>query len=210
MKQMKERILLAIIILLIGFQANAQEEKFNLVLKIAPAVSWLDIKNSAGVSSDFPVVKFNGGGILIYNLSKNFGLASGINYNTLGGKVRYYDSSYDTYNYAEIQIPFILQMKSKSILNSQVFIQLGIAGSMFTQAEDDDGNSLWEGTKAFNSAYIISGGVYYPMGDDMMLAVQLKYNGGLRNIFDNSSKIYKDRKDEIKINFVELSIGVMF
>jgi len=207
MKQINTKILFAILILLTGSQANAQEKKYNFGLKIAPAISWLNIEDGGNdaldkVSSDGALPKFNWGFIGIYNFSENFGLASGFNVNSLGGNVKSLTNGGNKYKYSEVQLPFIFQMKSNEILNFNIFVQLGIAGGLIISAKDDN-KSIYYRTKDLNSAFIIAGGIYYPIIGGINLMAQFKYNGGLSNIS-------KADYDKIKTNFVELTIGVLF
>ena len=213
MKRINTKILLTIIALLIVFHAHAQEKKFNFGLKIAPAISWLNIENddnvSTGISSDGAVAKFNWGFFGIYNATENFGLVSGFNVNHLGGNIKYSDGGGTSvrakHKYSEIQIPFLLQMQSNEILDFRIFFQLGIAGGYFLKARDGNDKKLENETSDFNSAFIISGGIYYPFIGGLNLMGQFKYNGGLNNI---------SRRDgfdgKIKTSFVELTFGLMF
>jgi len=205
MKRLYAKILLAIFTLLIVFQANAQGKKFNFGLKIAPAISWLNIEYVGDVASDGAVPKFNWGFTGIYNISENFGIASGFNVNSLGGNLKYSDGETDTYKYSEIQIPLLFQMRSNEILGFRVFAQLGIGGGFFLKAKNGEGRSIENETADLNGAFIIAGGIYYPIIGGLNLMGQFKYNGGLNNISRND-----EIDNKIKTSFVELSIGVMF
>jgi len=208
MKRVITKFSLAIIILLIGFQANAQEKKFNFGLKIAPAISWLNIEYVGDVASGGAVPKFNWGFTGIYNVSENFGIVSGFNVNALGGNIKYnndIEGPPSPYKYSEIQIPLLFQMKSNEILNFHIFAQLGLAGGFFLKAKDNEDRSIEKETTALNSAFIIAAGIYYPIIGDMNLMAQFKYNAGLNNISRSDNF-----NDKIKTSFVELSLGVMF
>lgn len=201
---MKTRILLIIFILSGLFQASAQEQskKFNFGLKIAPALSWLST-NEKGVSSDGPLFRFNWGAIGAYNFSQNFALVSGININSLGGKLKHDATNVSVKSkYSEFQIPAILQMKSNEIGVLKIHFQIGLAGGIFMSAKDGNDENIYSQTRPFNASYIVASGVDFPVKGGFSLIGQIKYNGGLTNISKSGSNA--------KSSFIELGLGVLF
>jgi len=200
---MKTRTLLIIFILSGLIQASAQKRDFNFGLKVAPAVSWLNA-DQKGVSSDGPLARFNWGFIGAYNFTENFALVSGFNINALGGKLKP-DGEKDhvTKKYSEFQIPALFQMKSNDIAGFKIYFQLGFAQGIFMTAKDGDGESIYRQTRPLNTSWVITSGVDFPVGGDISLLGQIKYNGGLANIGRNNS--YR-----ATTGFIELGLGILF
>jgi len=198
---MKTRILLIIFILSGLIQASAQD--FNFGVKIAPAVSWLNV-DQKGVSSDGPLLRFNWGFTGAYNFTENFAFVSGFNINSLGGKLKPDGGNVSVKSkYTELQIPVIFQMKSGDIIGFKVYFQIGLAEGVFLSAKDGHGESIYNQTVPFNTAYIIASGIDFPIKGDISLLGQIKYNGGLTDISKNKSYT-------VKSSFIELGVGVLF
>jgi len=199
---MKTKILLVIFILSGLVQASAQDKKFNFGLKIAPAVSWLST-DQKGTSSDGPLARFNWGFIGAYNFSQNFALVTGININSLGGKLIDEDKHSIKRKYTELQIPAIFQMRSNDIGGFKIYFQLGLGGGIFLSAKDGDDEKIYDQTRPFNASYIVASGVDFPVKGGFSLIGQIKFNGGLANIGKSDSY-------NAKSSFLELGLGVLF
>ena len=196
---MKKLLLSAVCLIAVLMQVNAQDKAFNFGLKMAPAISWLSIGDQ-GIEPNGARMKFNWGFVGAWNFSDNFSLVSGFNINSLGGN---YKISAETYRikYSEFQLPAIFQMCTNSIGDMKLHLQIGLAEGVKLSAKDKDGNKINNQARNFNTAYLVAGGVEFRVLNELNLLAQIKYNGGLTSLMKNA---------DMKNNFIELGIGVLF
>ena len=196
---MKKLLLSVICIIAVLTQANAQNINFNFGLKVAPAVSWLSIGEQE-IEPNGARMKFNWGFIGAWNFANNFSLVSGFNINSLGGN--YKTNTYtNRIKYSEFQLPAIFQMRTNPIGNMRLHAQIGIAEGIMLSAKNKENHKINNEVRNFNTAYIVAGGMEFQVLDELNLLGQIKYNGGITKITKHS---------DIRNNFIELAIGVIF
>jgi len=196
---MKKLLLSVICLIAVLSQANAHDKRFNFGLRMAPAISWLNI-DEPGLSESGARMKFNWGFIGAWNFYDNLSLVSGFNINSLGANYR---SDIEKYriNYTEFQVPILFQMRTNHIGNLRLHAQIGIGQGVMLNARDRDDNNIRSDVRNFNTAYIVAGGMEIRVLGELSLLAQIKYNGGLTKIH---------RHYDMRNNFVELAFGVLF
>lgn len=223
---MNKKLFLLSIILVIGFTANAQYKKFKFGLKAAPQISWIRT-NVDGYSSDGAKLGFGWGFVTEMNFTENHSFATGFNVLFNGGKLQYPDMSGTntgtmnrTYKLKAIEIPLTLKMRTNPIGDFQYFGQIGLGTSFQLDAKSEDqftynSTVITKEGNISNIAFlreslIIGLGAEYTLDAGTTFGAGLTFNNGFTDILTGKNKVDGSLKEKGYINFLELSVFVLF
>lgn len=196
-------------------------QKFHFGLKVSPAYSWMKVEGDQIESAGgrFGIAY---GLMTEFSISQNYAFATGVD-------VSYRSGKYDRVNpdngqkYAGtqklqyVEIPVGLKLKTNEIGYITYYGQFGVLPGLLVKAtEDKDYESPSEtdivdnGNQSkfypFNAHLNVGVGIEYNLGGSTALAVGLRYNNGLIDIYKGSN----NESLQFRTDGVVLDIGVFF
>jgi len=201
------------------YQENVKNKSFKknrFAVELSPQISWMRPDNIA-VDPNGNVFGFNFG--LVYDrfFEKNYAFSTGIKINSTGGKLTYSDSTLANvggelievtdldYKLKYVEIPLGLKLMTNDFRRTRFFMDMGLFMQFNFKARNDDGKTLSEEVKLFDSGFHIGGGVEYSVGGSTYLIFGLRYNGGFTDVTDNYTV-----DDKTNLNRLEFRFGVVF
>lgn len=231
-----KKITLLSFVLAMSASLFAQDiQKINIGIKVAPAITWFGINNPE-VSSDGAKMRFNAGVELQYNFTENYSLVTGVNFNTIGGKlegdVKTTESVLSTevsYNFHEIELPIGMKLRTNDFSGFRYFAQFGLgAGFAFsgkaTKKDDYKRQSYDNKIMPIRALYNVGIGVEYDLNGTILIG-GLNYKGFISNMYFYKDGISKplnkldlnpdnpytyDQSILLRPSAFELVLGVMF
>jgi len=213
-----KKILLAILIFATS-SVFAQDKAFSIGLKVAPAMSWMGISNKYA-ENDGVRAKCNAGVSIFYNFHENFSFVTGLNVNSLGGKLKPTDKAnglldeafLKRYRITELELPLLIKMQTEQFNQMRYFLKVGFGVGAIVQARDSEKDKLDK--KLYNTvltSYIVGIGTEYEVARNVALVAELRFDGGISS-FTRSKNIKNDVIKEFRsrCNFLELGLGVQF
>ena len=230
------------ILIFIAKQGISQDQaikKFRFGLKIAPNISWYDIK-SPELTNNGNKAKFGYGLITEYNFSTNYALATGFELLTSGGKLDYPINSYyllkddskyyltnRTFNLNYLQIPTVLKMKTNEIGYFTYYGQFGFNTLFRTSAMADDFGinnkgslnrsqiDITEETNFINLGLNVALGFEYNLYKETSMITSIGFNKGFTNCLKKTSKTIRNNdssplSQQVYSYFISLNIGILF
>lgn len=191
-------------------------KKNRFAFLLSPQISWMR-PDHIDVDANGSVFGFNLG--LAYNrfFEKNYAFSTGLFFNAAGGKLTYSDSTYANvggeiievtdldYKLKYVDIPLGLKLMTNDFRRTRFFMDVGLDMMFNFKARNDDGKSLSEEVKLFNSGFYVGGGVEYSVGGSTYLIFGLRYDGGFTDVTDNYTI-----EDKTNMNRLEFRFGVVF
>jgi hypothetical protein len=211
---MKKIILLvATVILLAG---NLSAQKFHFGLAVTPATAWLHPGSDdlAGNGSEFG---FNYGLITEFAFTDNYSFATGVNFETKGGKLKSKDVMTDSLNFFGeyklhyVEVPLTLKMKTNPVGSILYYGQFGVAPEWLTGARGTlkygstviaDDVDIKDNVNNFNVSLVIGLGLEYILSGNTNLLVGVVYKNGLSDVINGDGKAMA--------NSLGLNVGVLF
>ena len=199
----------------------AQDKAINVGLKVAPAFSWFGISHKYS-ESDGVKAKCNAGISVLYNFHENFSLVTGVNINSIGGKMKstkdaeilkQVEKSKISYKATELELPLLIQARTDQYGSMRYFMKAGFGIGAVLQARDSEKNKIQK--KYYNTAltsYILGIGAEYEVARNCAIVGELRFNGGISS-FTRSKNWVKDfgvKEFRSRRNFLELGLGVQF
>lgn len=234
---MIRKIYFLLLVLFLGINVHAQEaakgllsEKLRLGLHVDPLFSFA---RAPGVETKNKGIRFGiqGGLSVDYYFAKNYGFATGLNFNYQGARLEYNvedtasSSRFQhTYKTQFLELPLGLKFRTNEIGYLTYFLELGIVPSVLLSARADY-TPDWDGTEKkqekandrvtpFNLMVHIGGGVEYNLSGQTSLIIGAYYNHGLLNMVKDSklgtAKAVGLSDDKVNFSYVALRLGVLF
>lgn len=213
-----------IVLLLLLAKVNLAQDyrKFRFGLKAAPSVSWLK-PDSKEFKSEKAQLKFSYGLMTEFALSENYSFVTGLEITTVGGGLRFPDSTYvkheadqlkdymllsRTYNLKYVDLPLLLKMKTNEIGYFTYFGQFGFNTSFRTKARANDSGRLFTSQSVvsefsdidiekdisfFRVALNLGLGAEYNIAGNTSLVFGVNYSNGFTNALKKNSVNIKDK-----------------
>ncbi len=218
-----------IIVFFISMKGYTQHKPFLFGFKIAPNIGWMkpDHKDYINEGSE---VNFSWGFVTEFFLMENYAIATGFNVVYITGKLGYPDSLDNhqgtmirKYRTQYIEIPLLLKMKTRDFKGFKFYGQIGLGTGFLigAKADDifkadginpvkDDGNNIKDEMKSNRLSLILGAGFEYGLGGSTALTFGINFNNGFTDILKDYNKVYPEIGHAARINFVELSFGIIF
>lgn len=209
-------------------------------LKIAPSVYWSHPDNANEFASSGNKMKFSYGLVTDFKLNKVLAVLTGleINYSSFG--INYKNPTYyktDTFNITKrnykvtyVDLPLTLKMKTPEIGYITYFGQFGLTFSVRAKGKaidsgttkKDPANNLeitdvnvTKELNLFKLGLNVGGGIEYNLAGSTSLLIGINYHNGFTNILKKESaqllnSTYANLKQNAALNYVSLSLGVLF
>lgn len=217
-----KKITTIVLLLLLAKVNFAQDfKKFRFGLKAAPSVSWLK-PDSKEFKSEKAQLKFSYGLMTEFALSENYSFVTGLEITTVGGGLRFPDSTYvkhetdplndymllsRSYNLKYVDLPLLLKMKTNEIGYFTYFGQFGFNTSFRTKARANDSGTLFTSPRVvsvpdidiekdisfFRVALNLGLGAEYNIAGNTSLVFGVNYSNGFTNALKRSSVNIKDK-----------------
>jgi len=221
-----------IVLMLFSLSASVVAQKVTGGLYVSPIISWLK-PDSKTVEKDGSRFGFGFGIPVDFNFSKNFALSTGINFQNVGGSLKFLDSvpqfqavdsiyvlkpgSVVKYKTQFIEIPISFKGKTNEIGYITYFLKAGISPCFRFKAKGDvtvnSGDDIKAEVAAFNMGYHIAGGIEYSLGGSTKLLVEAIFTNGLTN-FSKAETIDKPngelKREKVVMNSIGLRVGILF
>lgn len=169
-------------------KSNASLQKITLGIELAPAFTWLNIKNDQ-IESDGGKLKLNVGLNAFINLTDRYSIATGFRVNSYGGKLK---GAYDqvSYKFNEIELPVGLKLRTGPFDDWRFTANMGLGmGILFNgSATKDTGTDTYTNEnydyKLFplRALYNLGIGLEYDL-HGAILTGRINYKGWLTSLY---------------------------
>ncbi|MBK7173379.1 MAG: PorT family protein [Bacteroidales bacterium] len=223
---MKTKFFLISLVLFASISANAQFKKYSFGLKAAPQVSWMK-PNTDSYEGNGAKMAFSWGFVSEIGFSENHCLATGFNVVFNGGNLKFPSilgenngTMSRSYYVKSIELPLTLKMRTNSIGNMKYYGQIGFGTSFRFGAKKTDeftyNNSTiteekenYDNISFLRESLIIGLGGEYTLDAGTTFSVGLALNNGFTDMLSGKNPINSE-KEKATLNFVELSVAVLF
>lgn len=232
---MKNKPFLLLLLLLAGFQVQAQNSGFRLGIRFAPNLATNRVTDMVDTDNlDFETnrsgLRFSAGLTGDFYFGKNYSFYTGLWYTTYrlglkmnGTGLQAGRSASCIYNMQHVQVPIALKLFTNEIATDMklYFVLGGTAGIKISEKEKE-----WEATSdrrlpelsmekptkgkaaSFADVGLLLGmGVEYQLGENTSLFGGLSYNRGLLNVASKKGPIYVNQRDSD--NFYKISTNLI-
>jgi Outer membrane protein beta-barrel domain len=214
------RKFICFVLLISSISAFAQDQNYQIGIKIGPTYSNVRTKTegaNTSIERDGASINFMVGAFVDIPFRENYFFHTGINYTAKGTKVTIQDGTYlggtpfsEEYNHESIQIPLLLKLYTNEILlDTKLFFNFGLVPEIVLNSSDDSPtNILIEEFNTFDFSGNFGGGMEYAIGVNTKLFASLNYYLG----FLNQVKTQNTSFDEfsLKSNLLSLEFGIKF
>lgn len=199
-----------IVFLLLSVSLSAQQWRFGM--HITPSFNYIstdqpDVNTTPSLLAGF-------GGLVEYQFTDNYAIASGFNINRRGGKLTA-DGREGEYTTGYLEFPINLKMRTRQFGYLSYFGQFGLSanfktsdGAQFTPEVPQ--NALLDNyVNFFNSTFHFGFGGEYDLGGSSVLSLGLSYN---RSLFDNliADDPRLNSRYNYRFDFIAMQIGFLF
>ncbi len=205
--------MLIVSIVCLPFFSNGQSEKLRFGFKISPQAAWLK-SDTKGLESDGMKLLFAYGVMADYNFAENYTIATGLDINYRGGKLK---STIDSttakasYNIQYIEVPVAIKLKTNEVGYMRFFGQLGFTPGYVIKARTDidvagvkeEDKSIIKDVTRFNISLQFTAGMEYNISGKTNLYSAIFYNNGFIDLFE-------DKNFKAVPNNIGLQLGVFF
>jgi hypothetical protein len=217
--------------------ASAQDRPFNFGLHGLTNISWIksDV-DKAVYKSDGATMHMGYGAEFNYFFIKNLGIGTGIDVVYSGGKLKYTDK-YPTetdslgtlsrkYRLQYLSIPIVLIGSTGDMMGDfSIYAKFGLGTSfkLKARANDEfwaeymgdqkmimDNTNISKDVSFIRESMIIGLGGTYRIKDIISVNLGLTYNNGFTDILTGKNKANMDIKENAKLNYFEISLGLLF
>lgn len=232
-----KRIIFLFVFCIITVLASAQDRPFNFGLHGLTNISWVksDV-DKAVYKSDGATMHMGYGAEFNYFFIKNLGIGTGIDVVYTGGKLKYadkYPTSTDStgilsrkYRLQYLTIPIVLIGTTGDMMGDfSIYAKFGLGSSfkLRARANDEfaadylngqkmivDNNNISKDVSFIRESMIIGLGGTYRIKDIISVNLGLTYNNGFTDILTGKNKANPDIKENAKLNYFEVSLGLLF
>lgn len=231
---MRNKFIVFIILIVIGFNGFSQVKSFRFGAKVAPNLAWIS-PDTEGYKKDGAVLGFSWGFLADITLTENYFVKTGFDFSYLNGKLSLPHSQIlgsDTvatngtlnrkYNLRYLDIPITIKMRTNQFKKTAFFGNVGFGTSFNLRAisQDEfvgdngksvsyDDNDIKDETVLIQESLIVGAGIEYFIDKSASIVVEFSYNHGLNNIFKGTS-IVTGEKQRGFLNYFQLNLGIMF
>ena len=225
---MKIKVAWLLLGLIVALQGISQEKPFRFGFKVAPNIAWI-APDAEGYKNDGSKMGISWGLLADFALAENYFVKTGFSMDYLNGKLQLpYANESDTgtmnrkYHLRYIEIPLTLKMRTNKFGKTAYFGEIGIGTSFNIRAKSDDEFQPDTGTKTtsekdikdeialFKESLIVGAGMEYFLDESTSLVFELSFHNGLTNILTDYNTRYPDVKQNGKLNYFQLNIGLIF
>lgn len=222
-----KKITTIILFLSLSSSLIAQHKPYQFGFKVSGNIGWFnsynDNFNSTGVKPGF-----TWGFVSDIFLMENYSITTGFEMLFLNGDLSYpYQviSGSDTttgiisskFKTKYIQLPVLFTMKTNSIKGLRYFGQIGASVAIKLNAREKgifNGSTIKNNNsdifRLFRSAFVLGGGIEYPINGSTYLRLGLQYNNNFNNILKGQNTANPDIKNEARNNYLEINANIIF
>jgi opacity protein-like surface antigen len=222
---MRKNILIPVLLTIVLFSSNAQQNKVRFSVFANPCINWLqsDVKEIKSIGA---TLGFDAGLTLDNFFAENYAFTTGISIGSLGGSLEYEESTSfklrrETVNtdpganvkmkLQYITIPIGLKFKTNQIGYFTYFAHLGFTfqGNIKATATSNDASqtldkdNISEEIGFFNMGYHFGAGTEYSLGGNTALVLGLTYTNGFIDVTKSSN-------DKISTSSLAIRLGLLF
>ena len=214
------RKFICFVFLVSGISSFAQDQNYQIGIKIGPTYSNVRTKTdgaNTSIKRDGASVNFMVGAFVDIPFRENYFFHTGLNYLAKGTKVTAQDPSYiggtpfsEEYKHESIQLPLLLKLYTNEILlDTKLFFNFGLVPEiLLASANDAPSNILIEDFNTFDLSGNFGGGMEYAIGLNTKLFVSLNYYLGFLNQVKTQSAAFDEFS--LKSNVLSLEFGLKF
>lgn len=231
---MKKIIVCIVALVLAG---NIFAQKISGGLFVGPTMSWMS-SDSKTVDTKGMKLGYNFGALLDINLIDNFAISTGIQFNKMGGNVKYVNgapkivqeegSAYDTllagsavkYNLNYLAIPFGFKGKTNEIGYLTYFLKAGVTPLINIKELGDlsgtytEERILLKEINFLNMGWHLGGGAEYSLSGNTRVLFEVIYTGGLFDV-DKTDVFTTTAMDpttnpKVALSDIHLKVGILF
>jgi hypothetical protein len=227
---MKNKAFLAVLLLALPFLSFAQDSRFRLGIRFAPALSTNRITDNnetdnLSFTNNGSGIRFSAGLTGDFYFGKNYSFYTGLWYSVFRSGMAWEGTGASTgftgenvYNLQYVQVPLALKLFTNEISTDVklFFILGGTLGVKISEKEKEWSTSIVERAerpqrgKAYSMAdlgLLLGTGIEYQMGENTLVFTGINYNRGLLNTSSRKGPAYIDRKDAD--NFFQNGLGLI-
>ena len=228
-----KKILVCIIAM--AFVGNIFAQKVSGGLFFGPTLSWLST-DSKTLTTEGMRFGYNFGALMDINLMDNFAISTGIQFNKMGGNVKFVYGAHDinpdeglaydtlpagssiNYNLNYLAIPFGFKGKTNEIGYLTYFLKAGVTPLINIKALGDIGVDenilLSDEVRLFNAGWHIGGGAEYSLSGNTRVLFEILYTGGLLEI-DNPDVFTTAARNattntKVVLSDIHIKVGILF
>jgi len=214
------RKFICFVFLITGLSSFAQDQNYQIGIKIGPTYSNVRTKTegtSTSIKRDGASVNFLVGAFVDIPFRENYFFHTGLNYVAKGTKITVSDNTYlggtpfnEEYDHESIQIPLLLKLYTNEILlDTKLFFNFGLVPEiLLTSANGAPSNIVVEEFNTFDLSGNFGGGMEYAIGVNTRLFASLNYYLGFLNQVKNQSMAFDEFS--LKSNILSLEFGLKF
>jgi len=236
---MKKILVFSVLFVTVLF-VSAQDRKFNFGLHGIPNISWMKSNVDGEVyKSDGSTVHMGYGAEFNYFFVDNLGIGTGVDIVYTGGKLQYHSAMLNTntnvvdtgiisrkYKFQYLQVPFVMVGSTGNMLGKfAIYAKFGLGTSFILSAKSNDklviDNSqgatitadnvnISKGVSFIRESMIIGLGATYKVAKIISVNLNLSYNNGFTDVLTSKNLAKPDIKENAKVNYFELSFGLLF
>lgn len=214
------RKFITFIFLIVGISAFAQDQNYQIGIKIGPTYSNVRSKTdgvNTTVNRDGASVKFLLGAFVDIPFKENYFFHTGVNFASKGTKITVEDNSYaggtpfsEEYDHESIQLPVLLKLYTNEILlDTKLFFNFGVVPELVLNSSDESPtNILIEKFNTFDLSGNFGGGIEYAIGVNTKVFASINYYLGFLNQVNTQNPAF----DEfiLKSNLLSVEFGIKF
>ncbi len=229
---MKKIIVCILAVVLTG---NIFAQKISGGLFVGPTMSWMST-DSKTITTEGMKFGYNFGALMDINLTDNFAFSTGIQFNNMGGNVKFVNGAYNitpdegvaydtlsagseiNYNLNYLAIPVGFKGKTNEIGYLTYFLKAGVTPLINIKALGNIGADekilLGKEINLINAGWHIGGGAEYSLSGNTRVLFEILYTGGLLDI--DSSDVFTTAALDAKTNpkvvlsDIHLKVGILF
>jgi len=210
----------SLILFIIGVSAFAQDQNYQIGIKIGPTFSNVRTKTegtNTSISRDGSTVKFLVGAFVDLGFKENYFFHTGLNYISKATKISITDGAFfggnpfsEEYNHEALQIPLLLKLYTNEIfLDTKLFFNFGLVPEILLSTNNlEPTNMVIEDFNTFGLSGNFGGGIEYAFGINTSVYAGLNSYLGFLNVIRNQNNAMDELN--IKSNLISLELGVKF
>jgi len=232
-----KKVLIFIVLFIAVYHVSAQDRSFNFGLHITPNISWMKPDVDGEVyKSDGSSVHMGYGAEFNYFFIENIGIGTGININYTGGNLKYrtkFPTDQDStgiltrkYKLQYLEIPLVVIGTTGNMLGKfSIYAKFGLGTSFKLRARSFDdfvpnynkettitteNRNISKEISFVRESLIIGVGATYKVAKVLSVNLGLTYNNGFTDVLTTENLADKSIKENAKVNYFEISLGVLF
>lgn len=209
---MRAQFLLPVFTLVFLSLNVAGQSNFRFGLHISPNISYVSTNDDAAETGS--KLLFGYGGIVEYEFSENYSLASGFDILNRGGTLEK-DGTVSEYRSGFLQFPIMLKMRTREFGYFTFFGEFGLVPAFKTadnvefRPEIPEAERLDSYVNTFNTVFRFGLGAEYDLGGSSAILAGINYNRSLfDNIRDDDPRL--SSQNTYRFDYIALTLGFLF